>query len=510
MTGGVEAGRRRLGVAQTIVMLAGAGCGTTPSQPAASLANPTPGSALETPMTTPIVTPAPIGVMTPSPAATFVPSSQEPEDTSSPIPTPSGTPAVYAATMCQQPVTLSVPDGLLPGTFGQVVTTHLVRRTAPRIASDSVILGMMDAPTEVYVVEGPVSSDGYAWYLVQREGMNADDQAWVASASRDGEAWLSPIPHEQGTWEIVSDLALPGPPETDRAIVGVDGRIYLFGAFGGSDSYRAWSFDLGACLWRELPRMAFARSGANVALGADGRLYAIGGSDADGPQRSVEVYLPGTNSWLPVSDVPFPVAYGSTAIGVRDGRIFELSTPFQAVYDPARGEWTAEPIPYLPTATGNGPPIEPDDAVLGHDGRVTILLAGAAGLVQWDPVSATSTSLGRPRVARYNATVAVLPDGRILVTGGYLAGSCALPEVHAQTGLGPSYPLLDVFDPPTGRWSALPPPPLDVEGASALVVGGELYLIGTVGRNVDILRYRPASAALASGPTTPGTGGCGG
>jgi len=76
-----------------------------------------------------------------------------------------------------------------------VVTTDLVVRTAPGTGSDSEILpGRYNAPTTVFVVDGPSHTDGYEWYLVDAvRGQGIGDYpwpGWVAAAGKDGELWL--------------------------------------------------------------------------------------------------------------------------------------------------------------------------------------------------------------------------------------------------------------------------------------------------------------------------------
>jgi len=45
--------------------------------------------------------------------------------------------------------------------------------------------------TKVYVIDGPVSASGYAWYQVVPLTSRTLPSGWVASASRDGEPWIA-------------------------------------------------------------------------------------------------------------------------------------------------------------------------------------------------------------------------------------------------------------------------------------------------------------------------------
>ena len=122
-------------------------------------------------------------------------------------PTPSPTPPLH-------------PDGV-----AQVVTTDLVSRSAPGTSADSKIYpGALDAPTLLFLLDGPVAADGYDWYLVAPfekflfDVPEVPPLGWVASGSREGEAWIAP-------WE--GDC----PESTLEAI---HGRPYLLllGCFG--------------------------------------------------------------------------------------------------------------------------------------------------------------------------------------------------------------------------------------------------------------------------------------
>jgi hypothetical protein len=98
--------------------------------------------------------------------------------------------------------------GLKADTVARVVTNDLVVRSAPGVGGSSEILPeRLDAMVEslppepqlLYVVDGPVTADGYDWYLVKAflPGYCADvcpepPFGWVAAGSGDGEAWIEP------------------------------------------------------------------------------------------------------------------------------------------------------------------------------------------------------------------------------------------------------------------------------------------------------------------------------
>jgi hypothetical protein len=64
-------------------------------------------------------------------------------------------------------------------------------RSDPRISDDSIKYEpLLPLGTELYVLNGPVSASGYAWYDVVPLGSRALPSGWVASAGRGGEPWI--------------------------------------------------------------------------------------------------------------------------------------------------------------------------------------------------------------------------------------------------------------------------------------------------------------------------------
>jgi hypothetical protein len=106
-----------------------------------------------------------------------------------PTPTPSPEPEPSPA-----PVT---DPGLEAGDMAAVVTTDLVVRSAPAVRADSLIQPVtLSEPSVVYVIDGPLIADGYAWYLVDPARAHSalgdvPTAGWVAAGGPDGEAWIA-------------------------------------------------------------------------------------------------------------------------------------------------------------------------------------------------------------------------------------------------------------------------------------------------------------------------------
>jgi hypothetical protein len=132
----------------------------------------------------------------------------------------------------------ALPRPIATDGVADVVTTDLVVRTAPGTGDDSTILdGRLEAPQLLYVADGPVTADGFDWYLVQPfsyESLASPPvpAGWVAAGSRDGEPWIAPrdigCPPEDldaiATLSGLSQLACFG--EREIALHGILGECF--------------------------------------------------------------------------------------------------------------------------------------------------------------------------------------------------------------------------------------------------------------------------------------------
>lgn len=96
------------------------------------------------------------------------------------------------------------------------------------------------------------------------------------------------------TWETLGLLALPVATSDARAALGADGRIYLIGGLTGdgpgTPTASVYVLDPAAAepVWEAGPSLLEARYDFGVTLGADGYLYVIGGHTVAGPTATVE------------------------------------------------------------------------------------------------------------------------------------------------------------------------------------------------------------------------------
>ncbi len=98
-----------------------------------------------------------------------------------------------------------------------------------------------------------------------------------------------------GAWSAGDVGTLPESVTDAAAALGADGRLYVVGGTlaGGAPSAHTWVLDLALGTWSAGPDLATARRRPGLALGPDDRLWAMGGDDGTGGTATVErLYTP--------------------------------------------------------------------------------------------------------------------------------------------------------------------------------------------------------------------------
>src|SRR5581483_3959720 len=125
-------------------------------------------------------------------------------------------------------------------------------------------------------------------------------------------------------WQSVTPLptARYGP----TAVLGADGRIYILGGANSSgdllDTVEA--YDPRTQSWTVVTSMPTARFNLAAVLGPDGHIYTLGGANSSGDLLdTVEVYDPTTKSWTTGVSLPTPRS-GLAAVLGPDRHIYAL------------------------------------------------------------------------------------------------------------------------------------------------------------------------------------------
>ena len=184
-----------------------------------------------------------------------------------------------------------------------------------------------------------------------------------------------------------------------------------------------------------------ARWNHTATLLNNGKVLVVGGSGISGVLQDAELYDPATGTWTPTSS-PNTARWGHTATLLPNGKVLvaggtdgSSSLSSTELYDPATGTWTVTGS--LNTARFG------QTATLLQNGKV--LVAGGFNSASsdlalrmgelYDPATGywTVSKGNRLITSRYEHTATLLPDGRVLVAGGYNTSSGVLSSAELYT-----------------------------------------------------------------------------
>jgi hypothetical protein len=214
-------------------------------------------------------------------------------------------------------------------------------------------------------------------------------------------------------------------------------------------------FDPSAVTWTVLPDMAYPRWYPTVTMLPDKRLIVTSGeTTCNGCDATIqEIYDPSTNSWSQLSNAPFSFPYYPRVYLLSDGRILVAATmkgPIVShVLDLNALTWTAVGGPavdglssamYLPDKIlKEGLSTDP-----GTPGSPSVATAYVLDMTQTSPTWREVASMTFPRCFQ-NTTL--LPDGTVLVTGGGM-------DSNATDVANAVYPV-ELWSPATETWTTL-------------------------------------------------------
>lgn len=207
--------------------------------------------------------------------------------------------------------------------------------------------------------------------------------------------------------------------------------------------------------------MGTNRSWHTATLLQDGRVLVAGGFNTDNI-KTAELYDPATETWTPTGDLNV-ARYWHTATLLPDGSVLiakgsndgDLASTLSSAerYDPTSGTWKLldDPNQYasvLHTAT-----LMADGKVLftggypGNEGQGDPTTLALSEL--FDPVAGTWEMVGNLDEARNGHTATLLPDGNLLVAGGY-DWNIRFYDYKLPLYVGRA----ELYDPATGTWTA--------------------------------------------------------
>jgi uncharacterized repeat protein (TIGR01451 family)/CSLREA domain-containing protein len=289
------------------------------------------------------------------------------------------------------------------------------------------------------------------------------------------------------TWSPAGNMAFP---RYDFGAARLqDGRVLV----AGGDNFSvgppqegplasAELYDPAANTWSPAASMATRRARLNLVRLATGKVLAVGGYTRVGtetvPLASAELYDPVTNTWSDAGSMSAPRQF-FTAVLLDDGRVLAVggtnasgvSLASADLYDPVTNSWS-------PAATLNEGRVShtatnlPGGKVLVTGGFRLAIGPPLASAELYDPSTDTWADAGRMQTARQLHAATLLPGGEVLVTGGL---------DYTNVNLWSS----ELYVPATNSWGSAPS--LNTPRAvhtSSLLTDGRVLVVG--GENTDL------------------------
>jgi WD40 repeat protein len=251
-----------------------------------------------------------------------------------------------------------------------------------------------------------------------------------------------------GTWTATGSLA--GGRSDHTATLLPNGKV-LVAAGSSSNLTSAELYDPATGTWTPTGSMGAGRKGASATLLPDGKVLVAGGRDESPPfggnwLASAELYDPANGTWTATGSLATARA-GYVATLLPNGKVLVAGgyngnyLASAELYDPASGSWT--PTGNLVTARNGGTPtLLPDNRVLvaggfGNGGFSDVL----ANAELYDGANGSWTATDSLDTARQIHTATLLPNGQVLVVGGFDSGNNSIMSA-------------ELFDPASGGWTA--------------------------------------------------------
>ena len=259
-----------------------------------------------------------------------------------------------------------------------------------------------------------------------------------------------------GHWSAMGSLNVPRFLFTATLLR--NGKVLVAGGNSGPLSpttNTAELYDPATGIWSATGNLNTTRSWHSAVMLQDGKVLIAGGWDGDSLLQTAEIYDPDTGTWTLTSKLK-AARYGQTATLLNDGRALiaggsddaDLASTLASaeLYDPATETWSI-------TGSLNIPRIF-QTATLLPNGKVLV-----AGGYNWPPTSLDSAELydsangtwsvtGTLIAARDGQTATLLPNGNVLLAGGVDWNEDGNHAFHPL-----ALSSAESFDPTTETWS---------------------------------------------------------
>lgn len=310
-----------------------------------------------------------------------------------------------------------------------------------------------------------------------------------------------PVTAGDGSGGSASLVRLPAMNESragHTATTLLDGRVLIVGGLSSGPSAGAELYDPTVRRFTPTGKLRVARAAHTATLLADGRVLIAGGYNGEW-LSSTEIYDPGSGTFSRGPEMLEPRS-DHIAVSLRDGRVLFVGGTSTGYTFLASAE-VLDPVSLRFARTGAMSSAReshvgvslPNGTVLiagGHAGRRdAIRLYETAEL--YDPDRGTFRSVGPMTRRRHKHAGALLPDGRVLITGG--------ADERDDQG---EYRDAEVYDPRSERYSAVGEmrrARYKHQGTMTLLADGRLLIAGGAG---DPELFDPATGRFTLVPSS--------
>jgi hypothetical protein len=310
--------------------------------------------------------------------------------------------------------------------------------------------------------------------------------------------------YDPASGRLIPAAKLSGGREQHAAILLPDGRVLVAGGVLNNAALASTElYDPATDRWSAGPPLTTARRWANALRLRDGSALVLGGDDpAVGYHASAERFDPLANSWSAAPGLGTPRTEASAAL-LSTGEVLVTGGRNAAGVLASSERWNPEVTGagFAPTGALGQARLLPGLVAL-RDGRV--LAAGGdsttfdtlASSELYDPASGGWQPGGNMLRGRRSALVSLLPDGSVLFAGGGFLDRALNTFIYIQDS--------ERFDPATGIFSATPPlRQARLLSTLTPLPNGRLLVAGGFGPSDRLEQYDPTTPRWSPGPPLP-------
>jgi hypothetical protein len=239
-----------------------------------------------------------------------------------------------------------------------------------------------------------------------------------------------------------------------------NGKVLAAGGYSnGSRLNSAELYDPATGTWSSTGNLNSFRFNHAATLLPNGNVLVVGGDDN---LKTAELYNPATGTWSFTGNA---VNYVQIAILLTSGKVLGIGSDPPALYDPGSGTWAPTgnfefPFGFSATLLSNGKVL-----IAGGDSGDGDFAVPVNSAELYDPTTETWSSTGDLNSGREFHTATLLPNGKVLVAGGYDSNSLSNSA--------------ELYEPATGKWSITGSLNTEhVSHAATLLLNGKVLVVG--------------------------------